>query len=95
MIYDLLPKNVLLTKAGNLAFIDALIELEWTSKVERLQKYCGHTHGVPEPPLNLAYFKKLDDTLRAEIKTMPKRTAQAFMDQTSQILTRARQHGEA
>lgn len=95
LIYDLLPKNVLLTKAGNLAFIDALIELEWTTKVERLQKYYGHIQGAPEPPLNLDYFKKLDAVLNAEIKTMPKRTARAFMDQTSQILTRARQLGEA
>lgn len=95
LIYDLLPKNVLLTKAGNLAFIDALIELDWITKVERLRRYYGEEQSEPGPPLNLDYFKKLDDTLSAEIKTMPKRTAQAFMDQTSQILTRARQHGEA
>ncbi len=94
MIYDLLPKNVLLTNDGNLAFIDALIELEWTSKVERLCVLYGLDSALPQPAINCDYLKKLDDTLQTECITMPPRTAQEFMHQTQHILLVASQNGE-
>lgn len=95
LIYDLLPKNVLLTKGGNLAFIDSLIELEWTSKVERLRTRYGLTPEQPQQSINMDYLKKLDDSLQAECKTTLPRSAQEFMRQTQQILLAASQNGES
>ena len=95
LIYDLLPKNVLLTRDGNLAFIDAMIELEWISKVERLRTRYGLAPEQPQQSINIDYLKKLDDSLQAECRAMPTRSAQEFMSQTQQILLAASQNGEA